>query len=227
MKVLSSERQELIDALVAESAMGGITAGLLEKDEHLTDALRALFALRLGGLSLVFCGGTSLSMRRAMGDAYKVQAMTGTRLGGWSLLHAATRGAAVALGLAHEIGSLEAGLLADGGELRTAIAFQFVGLLAIQHSSNGGNDQVGLVGYRAFIALEVQADYAATFAELAKEVRTEHHKLDERLARIESTSDRAVAAEAAEHALAALAGLRSVAARLDTDVAIAEARAGR
>lgn len=36
MKVLSSERQELIDALVAETAMGGITAGLLEKDEHLS-----------------------------------------------------------------------------------------------------------------------------------------------------------------------------------------------
>lgn len=61
MKVLSSERQELIDALVAETAMGGITAGLLEKDEHMTDALRALFALPLDGMSLVFCGGTSLS----------------------------------------------------------------------------------------------------------------------------------------------------------------------
>ena len=45
MKVLSPERQELIDALVAETTMGGITAGLLEKDEHLTDALRALFAI--------------------------------------------------------------------------------------------------------------------------------------------------------------------------------------
>lgn len=61
MKVLSSERQELIDALVAETAIGGITAGLLEKDEHLTDALRALFALPLDGMRLVFCGGTSLS----------------------------------------------------------------------------------------------------------------------------------------------------------------------
>lgn len=36
-------------------------AGLLEKDEHLTDALRALFALPLDGMSLVFCGGTNLS----------------------------------------------------------------------------------------------------------------------------------------------------------------------
>ena len=61
MKALSSERQELIDALVAETAIGGITAGLLEKDEHLTDALRALFSLPLDGMRLVFCGGTSLS----------------------------------------------------------------------------------------------------------------------------------------------------------------------
>jgi predicted nucleotidyltransferase component of viral defense system len=61
MRTLHPQRLELIDALVAESALGGITAGLLEKDEHLTDALRALFALRLGGLSLAFCGGTSLS----------------------------------------------------------------------------------------------------------------------------------------------------------------------
>jgi predicted nucleotidyltransferase component of viral defense system len=61
MRVLAPERLELIDALVAETALGGITAGLLEKDEHLTDALRALFALRLDGISLVFCGGTSLS----------------------------------------------------------------------------------------------------------------------------------------------------------------------
>ena len=58
-------------------------------------------------------GGTSLSMRRTLGDAYKVQAMAGTRLTGWALLHAATRGAAQALGLAQEIGSLEAGNLAD------------------------------------------------------------------------------------------------------------------
>jgi len=58
-------------------------------------------------------GGTSLSMRRTMGDAYKVQAMAGTRLSGWALLYAATRGPALALGLGDEIGSLEAGALAD------------------------------------------------------------------------------------------------------------------
>ena len=61
MRALRPERLELIDALVAETALGGITAGLLEKDEHLTNALRALFALRLDGMHLTFCGGTSLS----------------------------------------------------------------------------------------------------------------------------------------------------------------------
>jgi guanine deaminase len=58
-------------------------------------------------------GGTSLAMRRTMGDAYKVQAMAGSRLSGWALLHAATRGPALALGLGHEVGSLQAGTLAD------------------------------------------------------------------------------------------------------------------
>lgn len=61
MRALPSERLELIDALVAEAEPGGITAGLLEKDEHLTEALRALFALRPEGVQLVLCGGTSLS----------------------------------------------------------------------------------------------------------------------------------------------------------------------
>ena len=61
MRVLAPERRELIEALVAEAAPDGITAGLLEKDEHLTDALRALFALQPEGVQLVFCGGTSLS----------------------------------------------------------------------------------------------------------------------------------------------------------------------
>jgi len=61
MRALRPEQYQLIDALVAETTLGGITAGLLEKDEHLTDALRALFALRLDGMHLAFCGGTSLS----------------------------------------------------------------------------------------------------------------------------------------------------------------------
>jgi guanine deaminase len=58
-------------------------------------------------------GGTSLSMLRNMAEAYKVQALAGERLTAWKALHAATRGAAEALGLAGEIGSLEPGTLAD------------------------------------------------------------------------------------------------------------------
>jgi len=58
-------------------------------------------------------GGTSLAMLRVMADAYRVQALAGQRLTAWTALHAATRGAAHALGLAHEIGSLEPGCTAD------------------------------------------------------------------------------------------------------------------
>lgn len=58
-------------------------------------------------------GGTSLSMRRTMLDAYKVQAALAHKVTAFALLHAATRGAAQALQLGHEIGSLEAGATAD------------------------------------------------------------------------------------------------------------------
>ncbi|MGM9490931.1 guanine deaminase [Ideonella sp. YS5] len=58
-------------------------------------------------------GGTSLSMPRTLAEAYKVQAMQGQRLSAWAALHAGTRGAAEALGLGHEIGTLEPGLAAD------------------------------------------------------------------------------------------------------------------
>jgi len=58
-------------------------------------------------------GGTSLSIPRNLADAYKVQAMRGERLSAWTALHACTRGAAAALGLGHEIGSLETGHTAD------------------------------------------------------------------------------------------------------------------
>ena len=61
MRVLANDRAELIEALVAESSLDGITASLLEKDEHLTDALRAVFGLQFECVKLVFCGGTSLS----------------------------------------------------------------------------------------------------------------------------------------------------------------------
>ena len=60
-------------------------------------------------------GGTSLSMRRTMLDAYKVQALAGTRVTAFALLHAATRGAANNLHLADEIGSFDIGCSADIG----------------------------------------------------------------------------------------------------------------
>ena len=58
-------------------------------------------------------GGTSLSMQRTLADGYKVQALGGHKLTAWTALHAATRGAAEALQLGHEIGSFETGRLAD------------------------------------------------------------------------------------------------------------------
>jgi guanine deaminase len=58
-------------------------------------------------------GGTSLSLIKTMADAYKVQALAGQRLTAWKALHAATLGSARALLLEDEIGSLEAGRMAD------------------------------------------------------------------------------------------------------------------
>lgn len=58
-------------------------------------------------------GGTSLSMLRNMGDAYKVQAMQGVRLSAWKALYTVTLGAARHLGLSDEIGRLEPGSVAD------------------------------------------------------------------------------------------------------------------
>ncbi|MEO8153480.1 MAG: guanine deaminase [Rhizobacter sp.] len=58
-------------------------------------------------------GGTSLCQLRSLADAYKIQAMAGQRLTAWKGLHAVTLGAATALSLAGEIGSLEAGCMAD------------------------------------------------------------------------------------------------------------------
>jgi guanine deaminase len=58
-------------------------------------------------------GGTSLSMTRTLAEAYKVQALRGVKLNAYAALHAATAGAAQALRLDSEIGSLEPGRLAD------------------------------------------------------------------------------------------------------------------
>ena len=61
MRKLSKKRIDLIDSLVAESDIGNLTASLLEKDEHLTDALHVIFEQKFEYATLVFCGGTSLS----------------------------------------------------------------------------------------------------------------------------------------------------------------------
>jgi guanine deaminase len=66
-------------------------------------------------------GGTSLSMLRTMAAAYAVQALRGVKLPAWKALHAATHGAAAALGLADEIGRLEPGLVADVAVWRWAV----------------------------------------------------------------------------------------------------------
>ena len=58
-------------------------------------------------------GGTSLCLPQVMADAYKVQALRGERVTAWTLLHAATRAPAQALGLAGECGSLVEGCAAD------------------------------------------------------------------------------------------------------------------
>jgi guanine deaminase len=58
-------------------------------------------------------GGTSLSMIRTLAEAYKVQALQGAKLTAWKGLYTATRGAALTLGLDHEMGSLEPGRAAD------------------------------------------------------------------------------------------------------------------
>ncbi len=58
-------------------------------------------------------GGTSLLLPRAMAQAYEIQSLHGLRMSAWALLHAATRGAAAALRLEHEIGSFEPGCSAD------------------------------------------------------------------------------------------------------------------
>lgn len=58
-------------------------------------------------------GGTSLSAQRTLADGYKVQALNGQRLTAWAGLHAATLGAAEALGLSGELGHFGAGTVAD------------------------------------------------------------------------------------------------------------------
>ncbi len=81
-------------------------SGLFDWPATATAGVRVSVASDVGG-------GTSLSMQRTLADGYKVQAMGGHDLSAWCALHAATRGAAQALRLGHEIGLLEPGLMAD------------------------------------------------------------------------------------------------------------------
>jgi predicted nucleotidyltransferase component of viral defense system len=61
MKIISEEQKELIDSITAEGLAGNLSAFILEKDIHVTDALHALAKLQHQHIQLVFCGGTSLS----------------------------------------------------------------------------------------------------------------------------------------------------------------------
>ncbi len=58
-------------------------------------------------------GGTSLSMLGTMAEAYKVAKMRGESLDPFDLLHMATRGGALAMGLGDKVGSLQVGMEAD------------------------------------------------------------------------------------------------------------------
>jgi predicted nucleotidyltransferase component of viral defense system len=88
MRALSPARLELIDALVAEADTGGITAALLEKDDHLTDALGALFELEFEHATLVFCGGSSLAKAHGlierMSEDADIKVVLAGATGAWS-----------------------------------------------------------------------------------------------------------------------------------------------
>lgn len=66
MRTIAQSQVDLIDAVLAEKEVGGLTAAILEKDIHVTEALHAIAALRHPHVSLVFCGGTSLSKAHAI-----------------------------------------------------------------------------------------------------------------------------------------------------------------
>ncbi len=95
-------------AQVAHSPSSNLFLGSGLFDWHAADAAGVAVSLASD-----VGGGTSLSMLRAMADAYRVQALAGQRLTAWKALHAATAGAAAALQLSHEIGTLEVGRFAD------------------------------------------------------------------------------------------------------------------
>lgn len=61
MKAITPDQAELIEAVLAELDVGLLTASILEKDVHVTDALRVVLDIQHPATRLVFCGGTSLS----------------------------------------------------------------------------------------------------------------------------------------------------------------------
>jgi guanine deaminase len=96
---------------------GSLVAHCPSSNLFLGSGLMDWQALRRQGVGVLLAsdvgGGTSLCLLRALAQAYQVQALQGQRLTAWQALHAATRGAAQQLGLAHEIGSLQVGGVAD------------------------------------------------------------------------------------------------------------------
>ncbi|HEX9449509.1 MAG TPA: guanine deaminase [Dongiaceae bacterium] len=65
------------------------------------------------GIATDIGGGTSYSMLQTLGEAYKVQMLSGYKPSALELFQLATRGNAMRLQLDHEIGALEAGKWAD------------------------------------------------------------------------------------------------------------------
>ena len=61
MKTLDGTQIELIDAILAERGVGGLTPAIFGKDIHATDALLVLLRQHFVGATVVFYGGTSLS----------------------------------------------------------------------------------------------------------------------------------------------------------------------
>lgn len=89
-------------------------SGLFDWAQAQRDAVNVSLASDVGG-------GTSLCLLRNMADAYKIQALQGTRLTAWKALYTATLGAASHLGLADEIGRIEPGCMADLAVWRWAV----------------------------------------------------------------------------------------------------------
>jgi guanine deaminase len=65
------------------------------------------------GIATDVGGGTSYSMLATLGEMYKVQMLTGTRISAQELFYLATLGNAQRLHIAHETGSLDIGKFAD------------------------------------------------------------------------------------------------------------------